>query len=269
VAAIDYETEYRPSLTVPRTDSILAGWGRDAAAYRAERLAAGRAELDLAYGDSARQRLDLLLPDSGKADRLALFIHGGWWQMGDRRDVSHFARGLNGQGFAVALASYDLCPSVPLATIVEQLRRACLFLWQRHQNPLLVLGHSAGGHLTAAMAATHWPAFGGAKGVVRAGFAISGGFDLVPLLNTSMNADWKLDVQTARELSPIHWRKPDEVDFACAVGALESGEFRRQSRDFADIWKVPCTEVAETNHFTVLDPLTDPASALVARLAGL
>jgi len=254
---------------VPDIDAILAGWSRDAAAYRADRLAAGRAALDIPYGDSGRQRLDLLLPDSGLVDRLALFIHGGWWQMGDRRDVSHFARGLNGQGFAVALASYDLCPAVSLAAIIAQLRRACLFLRQRYRKPLLIVGHSAGGHLTAAMAATDWAALGGPKAVVRAGFAISGGFDLAPLLTTSMNADWKLDAEGAHALSPIHWRKPQDVSFACAVGALESREFRRQSRDFAAAWSVLCTEIPDTNHFTVLEPLTDPGSATISEMKRL
>ncbi|MBV8976585.1 MAG: alpha/beta hydrolase [Alphaproteobacteria bacterium] len=269
MAAIDYESQYRPSTAIAGTDAILAGWSRDAAAYRQDRLAAGRAVLDIPYGDSARQLLDLLLPDSGTVESLALFIHGGWWQMGDRRDVSHFARGLVGQGFAVALASYDLCPAVSLPTIVEQLRRASLFLWRRHQRPLLVVGHSAGGHLTAAMAATDWPAFGGPQGLVRAAYPISGAFDLLPLLGTSMNRDWKLDANTANALSPIHWDRPQGVAAACAVGALESAEFRRQSREFSQAWGVPCSAVSRANHFTVLQGLTDPLSDLTEQLTQL
>ena len=49
------------------------------------------------------------------------------------------------------------------------------------------------------------------------------------------------------------------------VGGAESDEFRRQSRDFADAWGGTLDEIPGANHFTVLDPLTDPDSALSTR----
>ena len=67
------------------------------------------------------------------------------------------ARGLNGNGVAVAVVGYDLCPVVTIADIVEQIRRACIYLWQRFERPMVASGHSAGGHLAAAMVATDWP----------------------------------------------------------------------------------------------------------------
>jgi arylformamidase len=58
------------------------------------------------------------------------------------------------------------------------------------------------------------------------------------------------------------------------AGALESSEFLRQSRIIADAWsksgvKTRYEEIAGTNHFTVLDPLADPTSAMTRRLAEL
>ncbi len=266
---IDYETEYSPSRRVPEYLAILEGWARDAAAYRAGMTATGRAELDLSYGSSERQKLDLFFPRTESNGALALFIHGGWWQMMDRSAHSHMARGLNAQGITVAVTSYDLTPQVPVATIVEQMRRACLFLWRRHGKRLVVFGHSAGGHLTAAMAATDWPMLGAPAALVASGVAISGAFDLEPLLGTSMNGDWKLGVDEARALSPVHWTLPDGVIFDAVVGALESDEFKRQSRMLADAWGVRYAEVTGANHFTVLDPLCDPESAMVARLSEI
>lgn len=266
MAGIDYETEYRPSFRVPDYERIVERWAREAAAYRAEALATGRAKPDLRFGDSERQSLDLFLPPAGSAAPLALFIHGGWWQMLDRFSFSHMARGLNSRGVAVAVTSYDLTPQVPIATIVEQMRRACLFLWRRSGQPLAVFGHSAGGHLTAAMAATDWTAYGVPPGLVHGGYAISGAFDLVPLLGTSMNGDWKLDASSAEALSPLHWRCPPAIVFDAVVGDDESGEFKRQSRMLAAAWRARYEEIAGANHFTILDPLADPASAMVARL---
>jgi arylformamidase len=250
---IDYESEYKPSLRVPDYASILQRWARDAAAWRAQAPAA----LDLSYGASARQALDLFLPE---AERIALFIHGGWWRMLDRFSFSHMARGLNARGVAVAVMSYDLCPSVSLAAIVEQAAAACRFLHARAGKPLLVFGHSAGGHLSACMASK-------LPDIVRGGTAISGAFDLTPLVQVSMNQDWRLDDASAQALSPIHWSAPKRFD--CVVGSLESGEFRRQSRALAAAWGARHEEIAGANHFSVLDALTDPDSAMVARLVEM
>ena len=248
MAGIDYETEYRPSTGVPDYLDILARWERDAQAYRES----APARLGVAYGDTPRQAMDIFLPDGG---RMAMFIHGGWWRMLDRASFSHMARGLNGHGVSVAVVSYDLCPGVSIAAIVEQVRRACLFLGR----PLTVIGHSAGGHLAAMMAAT-------LKEVVG-GYAISGAFDLLPLLNVSENVDWRLDAASARALSPIHLPAPRVFD--AVVGAHESSEFRRQSRALSAAWDARYEEIAGANHFTVLDPLCDPASAMVKRIVEI
>lgn len=245
---IDYEREYRPSTGVPDYLDILARWEREAQAYRA----AAPASLGVPYGDSPRQAMDIFLPEG---ERLAMFIHGGWWRMLDRASFSHVARGLNAHGIAVAVVSHDLCPAVSIATIVEQIGRACLFL----RRPLTVFGHSAGGHLAAMAAAT-------LKEVVG-GMAISGAFDLLPLLNVSENADWRLDAASARALSPIHL--PPPALFDAIVGERESSEFRRQSRALSQAWGARYEEVRGANHFTVLDPLTDPDSAMVKRLAEI
>ncbi len=192
MAEIDYEAEYNNRARWPEHVDILARWAREAEDYRADMLEAGRAELGLAYGDTPRQFVDLFHPQAGAAAPaapLALFIHGGYWRSLDPSWFSNMARGLNGQGIAVAVAGYDLCPIVTIADIIEQMRRACLFLWQRLKRRVLVYGWSAGGHLTAAMVATDWPSLypKAPADLVPAGYAISGIFDLTPLLHTSMN----------------------------------------------------------------------------------
>src|ERR1700731_4858909 len=158
MAAIDYEAEYNNRARVPEHAEIFARWARDAELYRADMLKQGRAELGLAYGDTPRQYLDLFHAEAGDAAPLALFIHGGYWRSLDPSLFSHMARGLNAHGVTVAVAGYDLCPIVTIADIIEQMRRACLFLWQRLDRPMFVIGHSARGQLAAAMGGTNRPA---------------------------------------------------------------------------------------------------------------
>ena len=88
---------------------------------------------------------------------LALFIHGGYWRSLEPSLFSHMARGLNERGVSVAVTGYDLCPHVTIADIIEQIRHACIFLWLRTGQRMMVFGHSAGGHLAGAMVATDWP----------------------------------------------------------------------------------------------------------------
>ncbi len=275
MTAVDLETEYSPRVTVPDHAQIFARWARAAEDYRAEMLKNGKAELGLSYGETPRQFIDLFLPAAGETAPLAMFIHGGYWRAMDPSFHSHMARGLNERGFAVAVVGYDLCPIVTIADIIEQIRYACLFLWQRFERRLLVTGHSAGGHLAAAMVATDWqklwPKVPG--DLVPAGYAISGVFDLAPLVKTSMNQDFRLDPEEARRISPIAWPVPSGRTLDAAVGDLESSEFKRQSRDMADTWRLAKAETryAELpgNHFTVLDALADPQNTMVARIAEL
>ena len=276
MADIDYEAEYNNRARVPEHEEIFLRWARDAENYRADALEEGRAELGLAYGDTPRQTVDLFLPQAGRTAPLALFLHGGYWRSLDPSLFSHLARGLNTRGIAVAVAGYDLCPIVTIADIIEQIRRVCVFLWQRLGQHMLVYGWSAGGHLAACMVATDWPSLypKAPADLVPAGYAISGLFDLGPLLKTSINQDLKLDVEKAHAVSPQFWPLPSGRSFETVVGALESSEFRRQSRTLAEAWKeggaeTRFAEIAAVNHFTIVDGLADPQNLMTGRIAEL
>ena len=58
------------------------------------------------------------------------------------------------------------------------------------------------------------------------------------------------------------------------MGALESAEFLRQSKAIVEAWRgagvlTRYEEIADTNHFTVIDALADSNSAMTARVAAL
>jgi arylformamidase len=280
MAGIDYETEYNNRARVPEHPEIFARWTRDAAAYRERAAAEKRADLALKYGPGARQTIDLFGPTSGRAGGptgpLALFIHGGYWRSLEPSQFSHMAGGLNLHGVTVAVAGYELCPQVSVATIIDQMRQACLFVWRRARRPMLIYGHSAGGHLAAAMLATDWRALDSTAPaeLVPAAYSVSGVFDLTPLIGASMNQDLRLDAAAARRVSPLFWPAPAGRTLDSVVGALESAEFLRQARVIVDAWgKAGVTtrheEIAGKNHFTVCDALSDPNSAMVRRLTEM
>jgi arylformamidase len=272
MAEINYEKEYDNRARVPEHSQIFARWATDAESYRAR--SSGPHLGRMSYGPTTREMIDLF--DARPNAPLAVFIHGGWWRNFDPSLFSHFAIGLNAHQIGVALPGYNLCPQVGIADIIEEMRRAVLALWRRYRTRMLVLGHSAGGHLTAALLATDWPSLdpSAPNDLVPAGYAVSGVFDLTPLLYVSMNQDFRLDEEGARKNSPVSWPAPRGLVLDAVVGARESNEFLRQSQLIADVWgkagvATRYEKIADANHFTVLDPLTDPNSAMVARLLAL
>ena len=267
-AAVDYEVEYNNRARVPENPSIIAGWAKDAAAYR-ER----HAPRSISYGPGARNVIDFF-PGDGEGATV-VFIHGGYWQALDGSFFSHLAGGLNAHGISVAIPSYDLCPGVTVADIIQEMRAASRELG-RLGRPLVVSGHSAGGHLAACMLATDWRALDASlpKDPVIAAYAISGLFDLGPLVETSINNALHLDHATARAASPLFWNAPVRLNLDAVVGEDESAEYFRQSRTIVDRWGAAGVAtrfgtVAGANHFTAIAPLADPNSPMVLRLREL
>jgi arylformamidase len=267
-AIVDYEVEYNNRARVPENPSLIAGWARDAAAYRQR-----HAPRSIPYGPGARNIIDFFPGDN--EGPIVVFIHGGYWQALDGSFFSHLAGGLNAHGVSVAIPSYDLCPAVTVDDIIQEMRVASREL-ARLGRSLVVSGHSAGGHLAACMLATDWPAFNTSlpKDLVVAAYAISGLFDLGPLVETSINNALHLDDATARAASPLFWKAPGRGSLDAVVGENESAEYFRQSRTIVDRWGAARVAtrfgaVPNANHFTAIAPLADPNSPMVSRLREL
>lgn len=270
--SVDYETEYNNRARVPEHPGIIAGWAKDAAAYRAEAFC----ELGVRYGEGVRQFYDLFKPETAKADAIVMFVHGGYWQALDPSFFSHMARGLNRLGVPVAVVGYDLCPQVELGHIVWEIQQAAAALWRRFRLPIVATGHSAGGHLSACALATDW------KNVdpdlpdqlVQAAYGISGLYNLKPLTETSINGALKLTMEAAERESPLFWPAPARLAMDAVVGGAESEEYLKQSRRITDVWGLEGVhtryeEIPGANHFTVIAGLADPESGMSRRLAAL
>ncbi len=271
---IDLEAEYNNRVRVPDHPAHIAGWQRDADAYRAE---VGKRCKTLAYGPTPRQSIDIFEPTKVNPDALpVLFIHGGYWQGLDRSDFSHMAKGLNAHGICVGVVGYDLCPEVSIGDIIEQMILAAKAMHKRYKRPLVAAGHSAGGHLAACLAATDWEAIDPRLPLrlIPSGLAISGLFELEPLVPTSINQKLGLDVMAARSYSPRLWVPPSGITFDAWVGGNESPEYLRQSAGLNAVWTAAgntmgYVEVPGADHFTVIAGLADADSAMTRRLVAM
>src|SRR5690606_27243239 len=185
MAEIEYEAEYNNRRRVPESAQIMARWAEQSARVRSS----VPCELDQPYGPGPRHRYDLFVPGGGPGDEapLVVYIHGGYWQRGDRADYSFVAEALVGKGAAVALPSYTLCPEATVAQITDEMRQFVRAIWTRMNRRPAIVGHSAGGHLAAALMATDWTKYDLPADAVRAAYSISGVFALEPLISTSLN----------------------------------------------------------------------------------
>jgi arylformamidase len=268
--AIDHEGEYNGRQRVAEPIGINERWSLLSTAYRL----AGETRLNQPYGSRERQRYDLFSAP-GKDAPLIVYIHGGDWQRGDRKDYSFVARELNANGITVAIPSYSLCPAASVMEIGDEIQLCLAALWKQTKKRPTVIGHAAGGHLTAEMLARNWSRFPWVPAdLVRAGYALSGQFDLAPLIGTSLNQALGLTAGTARAASPLFRPPPKGRRFVAAVGSDESAEFLRQSRTVAENWSkvgidAKCEVVAGVNHLTIVDQLITPGSATLTHIVAL
>lgn len=263
------DREYNARAAIADHPQIFARWADQAAATRRLRACL----VDLPYGESSAEKLDLFPARSDSAP-LFVFIHGGYWRSLDKSDFSWIAPPLVNHGIAVALPNYGLAPKTALEDIVRQMLRALAWLYRNADRygfdpeRIYVSGHSAGGHLTAMMMAALWDVYAPdlPRSLVKGGLAISGLYDLEPLVYAPfVNVDLKLDVRRARRLSPAYMPPATRAPLYTAVGALESSEFRRQNALIGQRWTqnfVRDVPAAGCNHLTVCDELANPASPL-------
>lgn len=267
--AMDLESEYNIRARLPDHPRYIAQWEHDAAEFRRTAVA----DYDLAYGARPRNRVDIFWSRQTERSPVAIFIHGGYWRTFDKGMFSHMARGLIQHGITVAIPSYSLCPEVRIGDIIEEMRQMVIFLRNRLKRRFFVFGHSAGGHLAASMLATKWELFGLQNDLVPSAVAISGIFDLRPLMGTSVNEDLRLEEGMARVWSPLLWPTPAGRNFEAWVGRKETEEFIRQGKTLVSAWtgggvRTNYLEMAGLNHFTVLGPIANPESEFTARLVN-
>jgi arylformamidase len=264
-----YDSQYNARAMIPDHPQIFERGAKRSKDARASR----HCHLDIPYGKSPAEKLDLF-PADGRSEALLVFIHGGYWRSRDKSDFSYLAPEFNRRGVTLALPNYGLCPQVGIEDIVKQNLLAIAWLWHYAArygvNPgrMYVAGHSAGGHLTAMMLAARWTTYMPELpyNLVKGGLAISGIYDLEPLVHAPfVNQDLKLDQALARRLSPVSIPPATTAPLYTAVGGEESEEFKRQNALIARAWRYAFAgdiPMPGCNHLTVLEQLASPDSAL-------
>ncbi|MGQ4879630.1 alpha/beta hydrolase [Billgrantia sp. LNSP4103-1] len=254
--------------------ALLAAWQTRSETVR-KRL---RVSLDVAYGPTLAERMDLYHAGNDAAP-VHLFFHGGYWRSLGHREFGFVAEGLVQAGISVGVVNYALCPSVAFGEVVRQARAAVAWTYRNGNalgvdpSRLSVSGHSAGGHLAAMLLATDWQGgYGLPDELIAGGLCISGLFDLRPFPWSWLQPKLQLTGREVADYSPLFLpcRVPAPVELV--AGGEESREFERQMLAYAehlddDGVRVSAELMPGDDHFSILDHYA-PGGDFVQRIAA-
>lgn len=293
------EREYSPSSCIADINVYLEQYVQHSKEVTNRAIQENSVLMDLSYGDCVDQVLDLYLPikktiikpiyKENKCEtsqkitntkKLQIYIHGGYWQELSKAESSFAARNFQQHDCYFAVLNYSLAPNASLTEIVEQNRQAIAWLasvadqYGFDANEIYLSGSSAGAHLAMMMLLTPWQNYLKPNVPVRKNTpfikgicAVSGIYDITPLVNTSINQALQLSEEEVQTNSPIFHDVTNVCPVIFAYGDNETAEFKRQTSEMATKLKqinfnLQQNEIAGRNHFDVILDLASPHSWL-------
>ena len=275
---VDAELEQGYNVRLLRNDfeKLFESWTARSSVFRGN----ADTQLDCAYDDGPRDRLDLFRCGERGAP-LLVFIHGGYWQRGDKSVYSFVAEPFVEQGVDVALIGYQLCPDIDMASMVAQLQKAIMWLWRNaaqygiSADRINICGHSAGGHLSAMMLTTSWRQFGDdlPHNIVKTGIPMSGLYQLEPIQHTTIADALQMDTLVAHGNSPYFLKPETDAPILVTIGGGESPQLRWQTDQFIKQWShyeapIESHVEADVDHFDLINRLASGDSEIFNKIRG-
>ncbi|XP_039765508.1 kynurenine formamidase [Pararge aegeria] len=249
---IDLEREYSPSMWSKRFSS-----SQEVTEHHVNVVTAASEavinnvphKLEIEYGATPGQKLDILGTDLPDDSPILVFIHGGYWQMLSREASRYLAQPLHRFRIKTIVVGYDLCPVATLPEIVNQIQNAAKFVFEYAEKMgsrgVYFAGHSAGAHLVAKLLSNS-DFLDSTEGSQRlqGAFLISGIFDLREVVHTSVNLAVQLPIEWSVPLSPqfdcFTHLQARKVRVYILAGQYDSPTFKKQSREFYELLHNTC-----------------------------
>ncbi len=253
-AALD--AAYDQAANAPNRDQILARFAHASELVRRRLGAPERFQ----YGSTAIEGGDIYRTAKRDAPVL-VFVHGGAWRAGMARDYAFPAEVLVNAGAHYAMLDFAnvLETGGDLSPMAEQVQRGIAWVLENCSKDVYVCGTSSGAHLAGVASTSALPV----KGYVLG----SGMYDLRGPRLSKRSAYVKFTDSMEDGLSPQRHVERIRAPITLVYGSLETPEFQRQSKDFADA----LTRAGKTaeiiraegyNHFELTETLANPYGPL-------
>ncbi|TMH62990.1 MAG: alpha/beta hydrolase [Betaproteobacteria bacterium] len=272
---LDYDQQaldaaYDQAVYAPNRDQILARLAHTSELVR-RRLGAPER---FSYGEKPIESLDVYRTAKPNAP-ICVFVHGGAWRAGLARDYAFPAEMLVRAGAHFVALDFNnvLETNGDLMPMAEQVRRGIAWVFQHANkiggdaNRLYVCGTSSGAHLSGVAATTDWTKYGLPAAPVKGYTLASGMYDLRGPRLSKRSSYVKFTDEAEAALSPQRHLAAIRAPVVLLYGSLETPEFQRQSRDFADAL-TRAGKAAEIiraegyNHFEIAETLGNPYGPL-------
>jgi arylformamidase len=236
--------------------------------------------LDVSYGPTRDEVLDIFAAEASGAP-VAVFIHGGAWQRGDKGASSYPAESFVPAGVTYIATNFSLIPPSTLDETVRQNRAALAWVYRNAErfggdpDRIFVLGHSSGGHITAMVACTDWvDSYALPADLIKGAVCLSGMYDLEPVKLCYRNGYLKLDEEGWRRNSPILNIPENAPPLIVGCGEFDADEFRRQPRTFLEAWVAAghhgeFIEHEGLNHFETAREYNNPDGAMFKSILAM
>jgi arylformamidase len=268
---LDYDQEaldraYDQAAYAPNRDQVLARLASTSELVR-RRIGAPQR---FSYGGKPIEGIDVYRAQQPEAP-VNVFVHGGAWRAGLARDYAFAAEMMVNAGAHFAALDFDnvLETDGDLMPMAEQVRRGIAWVYLNagklggDAGRLYVSATSSGAHLAGVAATTDWTKYGLPAAPVKGYALCSGMYDLRGPRLSKRSSYVRFTDAVEEALSPQRHVARVNAPIVLVYGSLETPEFQRQSRDFADAL-TRAGKMAEIiraegyNHFEIAETLGNP-----------
>lgn len=225
----------------------------------------------VAYGPTEIEKLDIYATSKANAP-VNIYIHGGAWRQGLAKGCGFAAELFVNAGAHFVVPDFVFVQDAPdsLRTMADQVRRAVVWVYNNaasfggDPDRLYLSGHSSGGHLAAVALTTDWNReFGLPADILKGGVCCSGMYDLHPVRLSARSAYVRFDDAMVEALSPVRHIDAINAPLTVLYGTLETPEFQRQARSFAEAVRragkaVELLVGEGYNHYEIRETLANP-----------
>ena len=236
---------------------------------------------DIAYGDLERQTLDLYRQLGAEPKGVVMFVHGGYWDSGDKAQYAFVADALVRLGYVAALPNYRLVPEITFPTYAEDIARATVWVLDAFDDELagvpdnvFLMGHSAGGHIAALVAfdEQYLDERGYSNSDLSGFVGLAGAYDFLPLAPDDERSRAALGpTENHSQTQPVNFASANDPPALLATGLADTTVNPRNSFSFAEALRTAGAEVTLTtyegvDHSEILGGLSEVARFLAPQV---
>jgi len=188
--------------------------------------------------------LNVFQPNKSRNNPVVIFIHGGYWEAGDKDTYAFLGRNFAQKDIVTVIPGYTLSPNGSYNTMAQEVAAAIKWTYDNISkyggNPkqIFLMGHSAGGHLIA-LVGTNSKYLNNTdlvKGIILNDAA---GLDMYsyleqypPTKSHNYTVTWTEDPENWKDASPIYSLSEKAPPFLIYVGTKTYPSIISQNKDF-------------------------------------